>query len=145
VFVDRKARKHRTRHFAQTLPFVMNHNEPIDIDRRIHVSCSTFNGHDVKRRMHEILHARLHEQVYDRQQSTVIVQQLSTSIRDALKLFAYERYKFIVHIVLAQEQTECCQMTCRAFWDVDTDRLAQSIYVNPFLACTATAFAVFYY
>lgn len=104
-----------------------------------------FNCQEVKRRMHEILHANLHDQSYDSNQCTSLVKHLASAIKDALKAFGYERYKFIIHIILSQEQNDSLQLACRSYWDSETDRFAQSVYINPFLICVATAFAVFYY
>ena len=111
----------------------------------IHLPKQIFNCQEVKKRMHEILHENLHDQPYDFDQCTSLAKNLSNRIKDALKIFGYERYKFIVQILICQEQNESLQMTSRSYWDSQTDRFAQSIYINPFLICVATAFAVFYY
>lgn len=105
---------------------------------------AVFNCQDVKRRMHEILHAHLHDRTYDWNRCSALTSDLSGLIKDALKTFGYSRYKFIVQVLLSEERDESLQLACRAYWDAERDRFAQSIYINPRLICVATTFAVFY-
>jgi hypothetical protein len=114
-------------------------NKTIDLPKII------FNCQDVKKRIHEILHENLHDKQYDLNQCNSLTKNLSNIIKDSLKTFGYERYKFIIQIIICQEYNENLQMACRSYWDSQTDRFAQSIYINQFLICIATAFAVFYY
>jgi len=104
-----------------------------------------FNCQEIKTCMHDILHRNLHDQQYDFNQCNLLTKNLSNIIKDSLKTLGYERYKFIVQIFISQEQNESLQMICRSYWDSKTDQFAQSIYINQFLICIATAFAVFYY
>jgi hypothetical protein len=111
----------------------------------IHLPKKIFNCQEIKKCMHDILHENLHDQHYDFHQCNFLAKNLSNIIKDSLKMLGYERYKFIIQIFICQEQNECLQMICRSYWDSKTDRFAQSIYINQFLICIATAFAVFYY
>ncbi|CAF1133911.1 unnamed protein product [Adineta ricciae] len=104
-----------------------------------------FDSQDMKRRLHEILHENLHDKRYDSNQCSSLSKDLANRIKDALKRFGYERYKFVIQVLICQEYNENIQMNCRAYWDSETDRLAQTIYMNQFLICIATAFAVYYY
>lgn len=104
-----------------------------------------FNCQEIKSCIHEILHQHLHDQSYDSHQCNTLVKTLSNSIKDSLKTLGYERYKFIIQIVIYPENADPLQMICRSYWDDQTDRFAQSIYMNSFLICIATAFGVFYY
>jgi hypothetical protein len=112
---------------------------------RIHLPIKIFNCQEIKKYMHEILHENLHDQQYDLNQCHSLAKNLSNLIKDTLKTLGYERYKFIIQILISPEHNESLQMTCRAYWDSETDQFAQSIYINQFLICVATAFAVFYY
>jgi hypothetical protein len=114
-------------------------------NQRIHLPVKMFNCQEVKKRMHEILHENLHDQQYDLNQCNFLAKNLANNIKDSLKTLGYERYKFIIQIIICQEFNESLQMACRSFWDSETDKFAQSIYINQFLICVATAFAVFYY
>ena len=91
--------------------------------------------------MHEILHRNLHDQHYD----LTLAKTLSNLIKDSLKTLGYDRYKFIIQILIYPENEQQIEMLCRANWDSQTDRFAQSIYINSYLICIATAFGVFYY
>jgi hypothetical protein len=114
-------------------------------DNIIHFPKKIFDCQEVKRCMHEILHANLHDKQYDENQCAYLAKHLSTIIKDSLKTFSYERYKFIIQILICQDRNESLQMASRSYWDAETDKFAQSIYINQFLICVATAFAVFYY
>ena len=117
----------------------------MDDENAVQCPRTMFDCHTVKRRMHEILHTNLYDQQYDLNQFNVLAKHLSTTIKDALKTFGYERYKFVIQVLLSHEQDESLQMACRSYWDSTTDRFAQTIYINQFVICVATAFAVFYY
>lgn len=111
----------------------------------IHCPKKIFNCEQIKNCMHEILHRNLHDQFYDFTQCHNLTKTLSNLIKDALKTFDYDRYKFIIQIVIYPENNDQLQMFCRSFWDNQTDRFAQSIYINSDLICIATAFGIFYY
>ena len=104
-----------------------------------------FDCQEMKTCMHDILHQNLRDEHYDTHQANSLAKNLSNTIKDALKSLGYERYKFIVQIFICQEPNESLPMLCRSYWDSESDRSAQSIYINPFLVCVATVFAVFYY
>jgi hypothetical protein len=112
---------------------------------KIQLSRKIFNCQEIKKCMHEILHENLHDKQYDLNQCNSLAKHLSNIIKNSLKILGYERYKFIIQIFICQENNESLQMTCRSYWDSETDKFAQSIYINQFLICVATAFAVFYY
>eukprot|EP00058_Branchiostoma_floridae_P000484 XP_002585972.1 hypothetical protein BRAFLDRAFT_255806 [Branchiostoma floridae] len=57
----------------------------------------------------------------------------------------YDRYKFVVQVVIGEQKGEGVKMACRSFWDADTDNYAQDIFMNDSLFCVAAAFGVFYY
>lgn len=112
---------------------------------KIHFPKKIFNSQEIKKSIHEILHENLHDKQYDFNQCNLLAKNLSNIIKDSLKTFGYERYKFIIQIFIYQQNNESLKMICRSYWDSETDKFAQSIYINQFLICIATAFAVFYY
>ncbi|CAF0868105.1 unnamed protein product [Rotaria sordida] len=114
-------------------------------NNKIHLPIKIFNCQEVKKRIHEILHDNLHDKQYDLNQCNFLAKNLSNIIKNSLKTFGYERYKFIIQIIICQQHNENLQMISRSYWDSETDKFAQSIYINQFLICVATAFAVFYY
>jgi tctex1 domain-containing protein 2 len=64
----------------------------------------------------------------------------------------YDRYKFIVNVILGEMRGEGVKVAARCFWDADTDNLAQDTYINVFIAdnedtlfCVAGAYGIFYY
>ena len=42
----------------------------------------------------------------------------------------YDRYKFVVQVVIGEQRGEGVKMGCRCFWDSDTDNYAQDIFMN---------------
>jgi len=104
-----------------------------------------FDCQQIKKSMHEILHENLHNQQYNSDEYSSLTRTLSNLIKNSLKTLGYERYKFIVQILICDDTNENLQMFCRAYWDSQTDKFAQSIYMNQFLICVATTFGVYYY
>lgn len=54
----------------------------------------------------------------------------------------YDRYKFIVQVVIGEQRGEGVKMACRCFWDSDTDNCAQDIFMNDSLFCVAVCLRV---
>lgn len=116
-----------------------------DDKNQIHFPKKIFNCQEIKKYLHKILHENLSDQQYDEQQCQMLTKNLSNIIKDLLKTLGYDRYKFIIQIYICQQNEDNLQMFCQSYWDSQTDRYAQSIYINQFLICIATAFAIFYY
>ncbi|ELU01365.1 hypothetical protein CAPTEDRAFT_90344 [Capitella teleta] len=57
----------------------------------------------------------------------------------------YERYKFVVQVVIGEQRGEGVKMGCRCFWDSDSDSYAQDLFLNDSLFCVAAVFGVYYY
>lgn len=116
-----------------------------EYDNEIHLPIKTFDCQEVKKRIHEILHDHLHDKKYDLKECNSLVKYLSNIIKDSLKKLGYDRYKFIINVIISPQTNDPIQMITRSYWDSETDKFAQSIYINEFLICISTAFAVFYY
>jgi hypothetical protein len=114
-------------------------------NNKIYLPKKIFNCQEIKKYIHQILHENLHDQQYDLNQCNSLAKNLSNIIKDSLKTLGYERYKFIIQILICQKHNDSLQMICRSYWDFETDKYAQSIYINQFLICIATVFAVYYY
>ncbi|KAG1686596.1 Tctex1 domain-containing protein 2 [Nymphon striatum] len=107
--------------------------------------CQKFKPNDVKECIHLVLNEELNGKIY----SPDLVPEWSTAIGDniraKIKELGYDRYKFVVQIVIGEQRGEAVKMGSKCLWDSDTDNYASDIYISDSLFCVATAFAVYYY
>ncbi|CAH1781906.1 unnamed protein product [Owenia fusiformis] len=99
----------------------------------------------VKELIHNVLAENLTGREYVGEETTDWCKTISDEIKVRLKDIGYDRYKFIVQVVIGEQRGEGVKMGCRCFWDSDTDNYAQDIFMNDSLFCVAAAYGVFYY
>ncbi|XP_064639132.1 dynein light chain Tctex-type protein 2B-like [Lineus longissimus] len=99
----------------------------------------------VKEVIHHALLEHLTEKEYNGEEATEWAKTISDEIKTKLKDMGYDRYKFVVQVVIGEQRGEGVKMGCRCFWDSDTDNYAQDIFMNDSLFCVAAAFGAFYY
>jgi len=99
----------------------------------------------VKEMIHKTLVEQLSGKTYDADMATEWTKTICDSIKDELQTMGYDRYKFIVQVVVAEQRGQGTKMVCRCFWDADSDNYAQDMYMNESLVCVAAAFGVFHY
>ena len=99
--------------------------------------------------MREILKATLQEHLtgakYDGEKAGEQSKTLSDSIKNKLKTLEYDRYKFVVQVVLGERREQGVRSGTRCFWDSNTDNQASENFVNDHIFCVATAFCVYLY
>jgi tctex1 domain-containing protein 2 len=99
--------------------------------------------------MKEILQVCIQEQLkdsrYDGEKAGEWSKTLSDSIKNKLKGLGYDRYKYVVQVVIGERREQGIRSGTRCFWDANTDNMASENYVNDYLFCVATAFAVYLY
>jgi hypothetical protein len=99
--------------------------------------------------MKEILQLCLREQLqgckYDGDKAGEWSKTLSDTIKDKLKGLGYDRYKFVVQVVIGERREQGIRSGTRCFWDASTDNQASENFINDHLFCVATAFAVYLY
>ncbi|ESO98751.1 hypothetical protein LOTGIDRAFT_203677 [Lottia gigantea] len=99
----------------------------------------------VKETIHSVLTEFLADKTYSADDTTDWTKTISDTIKQKLKDLGYDRYKFLVQVVIGEQRGEGVKMACRCFWDSDTDNFAQDVFINDSLFCVAAAFGVFYY
>ncbi|XP_065840965.1 dynein light chain Tctex-type protein 2B-like [Oscarella lobularis] len=99
----------------------------------------------VKDMIKEILKEQLHDKEYSSEEANVWTKTISDGIKERLKDFGYDRYKFVVQVVIGEQRGAGVQMGCRCFWDSDTDNQAHETFMNDTLFSAATAYGIFYY
>ncbi|XP_066933266.1 dynein light chain Tctex-type protein 2B-like [Clytia hemisphaerica] len=99
----------------------------------------------VKSTIQEVLNEELSSKQYDAEETTKWSKEISETIKEKLKTLEYDRYKFIVQVVIGEQRGEGVKVAARCLWDSDTDNYAQAIYSNETLFCVAVAYGVYYY
>lgn len=56
-----------------------------------------------------------------------------------------DRYKLVVQAVVGEQRGQGFQMSCRCFWDPNTDNYAHDSFANDSVFCVAGAFAMYMY
>ena len=129
----------------------MNYSNGVSLlhssDRMATRSSRPFNTHEVKEMLEHIVHQTIDRRGgdYSSERSIQLSKDLSQIIKDAMKTLNYDRYKYIVQVVLGQCQEENLMMTCRCLWDVQTDNHVSYVYSNSKIFCAVTVFGLFYY
>lgn len=99
----------------------------------------------VKEMIHVVLTEQLGGKTYDAENTTEWTKNISDTIKLKLREMGYDRYKFIVQVIIAEQRGQGTKMACRCFWDSDTDNYAQDLYMNDSLVCVAAAYGIFHY
>merc|ERR1712004_891484 len=98
----------------------------------------------VKELIHHTLVEELNGMTYNAEEATDLSKKVADSLKAKLKDLEYDRYKFLVQVIVGEQRGEGCKMGARCFWDSDTDNYAQDIFMNDSLFCVAAVFGVFY-
>jgi tctex1 domain-containing protein 2 len=100
---------------------------------------------EMKKILHECLVERLTGQAYEGDKCSEAAKQLADIIRNRLKYLGYDRYKFIVQVVIGERRDQGVYFGTRCFWDANTDNQASETFTNDHIFCTATSYAVYLY
>jgi len=99
--------------------------------------------------MKQLLKDSLAEQLegmkYEGEKCAEAAKSLSDTIRNRLKELPYERYKYVVQVVIGERREQGIKMGTRCFWDSNTDNQASETFMNDQLFCVATSYAVYLY
>lgn len=81
--------------------------------------------------VHEVMDEKLKTQDYQADVVSQLTKEIAATIRDKLvKETPYERYKFIVNVMIGEQRGEGVKMACRCFWDADSDNYVTDTYQN---------------
>ena len=70
---------------------------------------------------------------------------LSSTIKDRLKLSKLDRYKFVVQVSIGEKKGQGVRMVNRCFWDAETDNMIVETFMNDKIFCTVTVYAIYCY
>lgn len=99
----------------------------------------------VKDVIHRILADALANKKYVAEETTELCRQLADQIKNGVKDIGYDRYKYTVQVVIGEHRGQGVKMSCRTYWDSDTDGYVQDTFINETLFCVAAVYGVFYY
>ena len=84
--------------------------------------------------MKEIIHNCLSEKLtgatYDADKCNEAAKLLSDNIRNRLKLLNYDRYKYVVQVIIGERREQGMYFGTRTFWDSNTDNQASENFTN---------------
>ncbi|KAF0980877.1 hypothetical protein FDP41_012665 [Naegleria fowleri] len=104
-----------------------------------------FKSSEVKEIIKEVVTNRLKGKDYQMEQVQQWIKDICNEIRDKCMELKYERYKFIVNVMIGEQRGEGVKMGCRCFWDEDCDSYATHTFMNHSLFCSVTAFGIYNY
>ena len=95
--------------------------------------------------MEDILEDMLQNQAgYDPKICSTMSQCISDTIKAKVKCLGYHRYKFVVHVLMAQDSSQGLQVASRCVWDNERDNFASAMYKVGDLVVIANTFATYY-
>jgi tctex1 domain-containing protein 2 len=72
-----------------------------------------------------------------------LANELSTSIKDAVKALGLPRYKLVVHVTLGQQAGQGMRVASRGLWDAATDSFVSETYENASLFACAQVYGIY--
>ena len=71
--------------------------------------------------------------------------EIGADVRDELKTKTEDQYKYCIQVVIGEKKGQGVQASSYCHWDALTDNSCTVQYVNDFLYCFCTVFAIFHY
>lgn len=84
----------------------------------------------MKEILHDCLIDRLTGQAYEGDKCNEAAKHLADHIRDQLKKLGYDRYKYIVQVLIGERRDQGVYFGTRCFWDANTDNQASETFTN---------------
>lgn len=106
---------------------------------------SKFRSARAKELIAEALRQKLTGVVYHADNTSSWAKEIADEIKSKLKEEPWERYKFVVQVLIGEQRGEGVRMGCRCFWDPNTDSFAQEVFTNESIFCVAAAYGMYVY
>ncbi|GAB6020033.1 Tctex1 domain-containing protein 2 [Chamberlinius hualienensis] len=87
----------------------------------------------VKECIRSILQEELGGKTYSSNEAGQWTKRLSTLIKDKIKELGYERYKFVVQVIIGEQRGEGVMAGSRCLWDTTTDNYASDVFLSVFI------------
>mmetsp|Transcript_53582 Transcript_53582/g.127414 ORF Transcript_53582/g.127414 Transcript_53582/m.127414 type:complete len:127 (+) Transcript_53582:237-617(+) len=99
----------------------------------------------VKDLMQEVLTEKLGGTKYNVDTASKLAKEITDVVKNKLKELQWDRYKYVVQVVIGEQRGEGIKMGTRCFWDQETDNMAQATFTNDSLFACVVAFGVYLY
>lgn len=106
---------------------------------------SKFRASRAKELIAVALRQKLTGVVYHADNTSSWAKEIADEIKSKLKEEPWERYKFVVQVLIGEQRGEGVRMGCRCFWDPNTDSFAQEVFTNESIFCVAAAYGLYVY
>nr|CAD7263449.1 unnamed protein product [Timema shepardi] len=104
-----------------------------------------FKAQTVKEMIHSVLNDELGGKIYNAEEAEVWTKTITSAVRNKIKDLGFQRYKFMVQVILGEQHGAGVKTGARCLWDADTDNYASAIFINDTIFCMAVVFAVYFY
>ncbi|XP_065281513.1 dynein light chain Tctex-type protein 2B-like isoform X2 [Dermacentor albipictus] len=109
-----------------------------------------FSAQAARECLKDALMTEFDDKIYDSSQVAQWTKETSQRICERLQELGFERYKYVVQVVISEQRGEGARMACRCLWDSDTDVCVSEFYNGLFvpqdsLFCAAVVLASYYY
>jgi len=106
---------------------------------------SKFSPSAVKAIIGEKVSKKLTGQTYTSADASTWGKELCDSVRSELKDLDYDRYKFVVNCVIAEQRGAGFRAAYRCLWDPESDGIAQHTFLSESMFCVTTVYCVYLY
>ena len=103
-----------------------------------------FSAAKVEKMLHSVLQSFLAGETYDPAMCANLTRNISNVIKSRVQEFNFPRYKFICHVMIAQNGAQSMQAVSRALWDTNTDTFVSATYKNTTFHAVANVYGVYF-
>ncbi|KAH0955707.1 hypothetical protein HN011_002396 [Eciton burchellii] len=104
-----------------------------------------FKPLSAKEIIHDVLFDQLATKSYDAQEAAQWTKDIADIIEEKVKNLHFERYKYIVNVILGQQHGAGVKIGTRCIWDTEADTYAYDSFINDTIFCTVIVYAVYFY
>jgi len=109
------------------------------------VYAAKFKESEARDIVQAVLKRRLAGVAYHADTTSTWAREIADEIKQALKEKDWQRYKYIVHVVIGEQKGEGIKVACRCFWDSNTDGFAKATFQSRSVFAVASVYGVYLY
>nr|CAD7600055.1 unnamed protein product [Timema genevievae] len=92
-----------------------------------------FKAQTVKEMIHSVLNDELGGKIYNAEEAEVWTKTITSAVRNKIKDLGFQRYKFMVQVILGEQHGAGVKTGARCLWDADTDNYASAVFLNIYI------------
>lgn len=104
-----------------------------------------FEPEEIQRIVRDIVNKQLQGKVYDHIYAPDWTKLLTRTVQQKLKELEFERYKFVVQVLIGEDRGQGLKALAGCIWDDFSDGKATILFTSETLFCIVAVFAVFCY